>query len=627
MLNQRLGWTKAGRDGKEEKKEKNKIMAAATSSSTSSLALAGLASGIDWTTIINDMVAAESAPITQWQSQQTTLNSQNTAYQTIGSDLTNLQNDVTTLSSASFFQSATTSSSNATVATATAQAGTPLGTYAFAATQLATAAAQEGATISAQPISSTTDVSNVDLDSGAFADPITAGTFTVNGQTIKVAATDSLQSVFTQINTATNGAVTASYDPTTDEITLASSAPITLGSGADTSNFLQATQLYSNGTGTVTSLNALAGINVNATANQSNLATAITDGGNGQGAFEINGVTINFDASTDSINDILQAINNSAAGVTATYDGANNRFVLTNNGTGNVGMTMQDVTGNFLAASGLSGGTLQAGTNLQYSINGSATMTNESNTVDASSIGLTGLSITALSTGSTDITTSSDTSTIATAITSFVNDYNTVQNYISAQTTISTSTSSATGSTDSTTTTTGTPGLLMGDMDAEGIATNLRQLVDASPLSGIVENLNDIGIASNGTDNTLSTNSLVLNDALTNNLSQITQLFTNPTNGLATTVGGYLTDTLSSSGVIASQEQSLTSQSTDITTSITNLQQKITNDETEMQNQFVEMEDAISSINISKEYLDAYFNTPSTTNDAPTAATSSSSSG
>jgi flagellar hook-associated protein 2 len=601
-------------------------MAAATSSTSSSLALAGLASGIDWTNIINDMVAAESTPITQWQSEQTTLNSQNSAYQSIGADLTNLQNDVTTLSSPSFFQSATASSSDSSVATVAAQSGTPVGNYTFSVSQLATAAAQNGSTISAQPISSTDDVSNVDLDSGSFADPINAGTFTVNGQTITVAATDTLQSVFDQINTATSGAVTASYDSTTDEISLASSSPITLGSGADTSNFLQATQLYANGTGAVTSLNALAGININALANQSNLATTISDGGNGQGEFEINGVAIDFDASTDSINDILQSINSSAAGVTATYDGANNRFVLTNNNTGNVGMTMQDVTGNFLAATGLSSGTLQAGANLQYSINGGNTTTSESNTIDASSIGLTGLSVTAQSLGSTNITVSPDTSTIATAITNFVNDYNTVQNYISSQITISTSTSSTTGATDSTTTTTGTPGLLMGNMDVEGIATDLRQITDASPLSGIIENLNDIGISSNGTDNTLSASSLVLNDALTNNLSQITQLFTDPTSGLATTLGSYLSDTLSSNGVIATNEQNLTNQSSDITTSITTLQTKITNDETEMENQFVEMEDAISSIDVSKEYLNAYFNSTATTTDAPTAATSSSSS-
>jgi flagellar hook-associated protein 2 len=324
----------------------------------------------------------------------------------------------------------------------------------------------------------------------------------------------------------------------------------------------------------------------------------------------------------------LQSINASGAGVTATYDGANNRFVLTNNNAGDVGMTMQDVTGNFLAATGLSSGTLQAGANLQYSINGGETMTSESNTVDASSIGLTGLSITAQSVGSTDINVSSDTSTIANAITNFVNDYNTVQNYISSQTTISTSTSSTTGATDSTTTTTGTPGILMGNMDIEGIATDLRQLTDASPLSGIIENLNDIGISSNGSDNTLTTSSIVLNDALSNNLSQIAKLFTDPTSGLATTVGSYLKDTLSSSGVLASGEQSLTNQYSDISTSITNLQTKITSDETEMQNQFVEMEDAISSINVSKQYLDDYFSSSSASDQtAPQAATSASTGG
>jgi flagellar hook-associated protein 2 len=124
----------------------------------------------------------------------------------------------------------------------------------------------------------------------------------------------------------------------------------------------------------------------------------------------------------------------------------------------------------------------------------------------------------------------------------------------------------------------------------------------------------------------LSTSSLVLNDALTNNLSQITQLFTNPTYGIATTVGSYLTDTLASNGVVKTKEQSLSSQSAAITTSITTLQQKITNDETEMQNQFVEMEDAISSINISKEYLAAYFNSSSTINTTPSSSSSSSTS-
>ncbi len=579
--------------------------------------MSGLASGINWTNIINDMAAGESAPITQMQAQQTTINSKKTAYQTIGTDLTNLQSDLTKLSSASFFHSTTVSSSNSGVATATTTSGTPVGAYTFAVSQLATSAAQNGSAVSAQSINSTTDVSNLVLGAAALADPISGGTFTVNGKIITIATSDTMQSVFDQISTATGGAVTGGYDPGKDEITLSSSSPIVLGSSADTSNFLQATQLFTNGSGAVSSLNALAGINLNAAASQSNLSGGIVDDGNGQGAFEINGVTINFDASSDSINDILQSINTSEAGVTASYDGPNQHFVLTNNNTGNMGMTMQDVSGNFLAATGLSSGTAQAGVNLKYSINGGATMTSASNTINASSEGLAGLSVTAQSTGSTSIAVNSDTSTIATAITNLVNDYNTIQNYITSQTTSTSSTSSTTGATTS------TPGVLTGDMDAEDIATSLRHLINSSPLSGVIQNLNSLGISSNGHDNTLTANTAVLNAALADNLGQVTQLFTKPTTGLAAMLGGFLSSTLGNSGVVSNKEKSFTSQNTAIGTSITNLQTKITNDEAVMQSQFVAMEDAINSINVDKQYLTAYFNSPTTSNSAPTAASSS----
>ena len=150
-------------------------------------------------------------------------------------------------------------------------------------------------------------------------------------------------------------------------------------------------------------------------------------------------MAINFNAAKDTVNDVLQRINNSAAGVSATYDSLDNQFELTDTSPGDVGISMQDVTGNFLAASGLSTGTLQAGNNLQYSINGGGTISSQSNTIDAGSSGITGLSVTALAEGTTTITVSSDTSGISSAINSFVSDYNAVQNYISSQTPSTTS--------------------------------------------------------------------------------------------------------------------------------------------------------------------------------------------
>ena len=88
-----------------------------------------------------------------------------------------------------------------------------------------------------------------------------------------------------------------------------------------------------------------------------NFATAVSDGGSGAGEFKINGVSISFNSSTDSVSDVLNRINASAAGVTASFDSVNDRFLLTSKATGDMDIAMEDVTGNFLSATGLSGST------------------------------------------------------------------------------------------------------------------------------------------------------------------------------------------------------------------------------------------------------------------------------
>jgi len=592
---------------------------ASTSSTQSALALSGLASGMNWTAIVSELLQVEAAPETQMTSDETTDQNENAGFQTIGTDLAALETDLKTLSNPSFFQSRTTSLSNPDVASATAGNNTALGTYALDVAHLATNSVQVGTTAAA-PLSSTDDVSNVTLSSAGFATPVTAGTFTVNGQSVTVTTGESLQDVFTAIGTATNNAVTASYDSSTDEITLSSNSAITLGSDTDTSNFLQAAELYGNGGDTVTSAAPLGGINLTDTLDSANFATPVSDGGSGAGAFTINGVTINFDASTDSVSDVLQAINNSGAGVTATYDSTDNRFELTDNSTGDVGISMQDVTGNFLAASGLSGGTLQAGQNLQYTINNGGTLYSQSNTVNAGNSGISGLSITATGAGVTNITVGSDTSTIASTIGQFVTDYNSVQSYISSQTV---TTTSSTG--------TVTAGLFTGNLDVENIAFTLRQMMDATPSGGTAgaENLNDLGIASNGNDNTLaSPDTTTLDSALTNNLSAVQNLFTNATTGLATTLSTYVNGlTTANTGVLATDETNATSQAKSEANSISTLQSKITNDQTTLDNQFAAMETTIESINTEKQYLDDYFGASgSTAQSAPTAAGSGTSS-
>src|SRR5262249_43336640 len=147
------------------------------------------------------------------------------------------------------------------------------------------------------------------------------------------------------------------------------------------------TQLFNNGGTSVTSSSALGHVQLTTSMTNAQLTTPLNDGGSGQGQFTINGVTINFNASTDSIKNVLDRINASNAGVTASYDTLNNRFVLTNNVSGDIGVALQDVTGNFLAATGLSGGALQHGQNLLYSLNGGPQLVNQSNTITKTSSG------------------------------------------------------------------------------------------------------------------------------------------------------------------------------------------------------------------------------------------------
>jgi flagellar hook-associated protein 2 len=540
---------------------------------------------------------AERAPETQWQQKQTAINAQNSAFDTIKDDLADLQTDIQALQDPTLYSGVMAQSSNSDVATATAATGAAPGTYSFNISQLATSAKINGLAGISSVISPDGDLSAVTLGTAGFSTPITAGSFSINGAQVTVATTDSLQQVFDKISTATNGNVTASYDATTDEITLASgdNSEIILGSAADTSNFLQVAQLYNNGTGSVTSASALGTVQLGGSMSAADLATAITDGGSGAGQFTINGVAINYNASSDSIQNVLDRINNSAAGVTAAYDPVNDRFTLTNKTTGDTGISMQDVTGNFLAATGLSGGTLQHGQNLLYTLNGgSQQLVSQSNTITPASSGIKGISVTAAQTGAVTVTASSDTSKISTAIQQFVTDYNAVQNAIASQQIVTTSSANKV-----------TPGVLTGDQTANGIASSLRSLVTASVpgLSGALNMLSNFGIQTNGQDNTLAVDTDALNSALSGNLNNVQTLFADSTSGLGTLINNYLNATIGDDGTLTNHQASLTQQSSDITTQISNLENKITADTQLWTAEFQAMEQAQSQANQQLTYL------------------------
>jgi flagellar hook-associated protein 2 len=558
-----------------------------------------LASGFDWQTLVSEIATADRAPETVLQTQQTNLQAQNTAYGSIISELQTFQTDVQALQQTSLYTGRTTSVADPTVLSATAATGATAGSYAFNITQMAAASVQNGGTGISGALSTGTDVSTLALASANFSQPVTAGTFTVNGNQITVATTDTLQQVFDKISAATGGAVTGSYDNTTDTITLSSGSPITVGSAADTSNFLQVAQLYNNGTSSITSANALGSIQLNSTLANANFSNGITGDTSGNGSFTINGVTINYNLNTDTVNDVMKRINASGAGVVASYDNINNRFILANATTGDLGISLSDVTGNFLAATKLSTGTLTRGANLHYTLNGGGQIVSYSNTIDATSSGVTGLSVTALKTGSTTVTVGSDTGDLNTAITNFIAEYNKVQTLIDTQTSTST---------DSTGAVTTSP--LTGDTDISNLASRLRnEVFNSVPgLSGTINQLAQLGYSTNGQDNTIAlTDSSALSNALSTNLSGVQDLFTNTTNGLAvqlnTYIGTLIGDSTGDTGSLVNHQNTLTSESTDLTNQINTIEQGVQAESARLTNEFVAMENTQAQINQQQQYL------------------------
>jgi flagellar hook-associated protein 2 len=588
--------------------------------------ITGLASGLDWQNIISELMTAARAPETQWKAQQTTEQSQISSLGTLNTDLTSFQDAAEAMSAGTTFSSCTAAVGDPSSGwTATAAAGTNLGQYNFNVSQLATTSITTGAPNVGSAISSSADVSGVTIGTMNVGIPITAGFFTVDGAQVTISTGDSLQDVLNNIGTDTSNAVSASYDPKTDTIKLASTTtpatPIILGAQNDTSNFLSATALYNNAavnTGTVSSANALGSVALGATIADSGLKLPVTDvDTSGNGTFAINGVSIAFNVNTDTLQNLLQRIDNSSAGVTATFNNANSQFSLTNNSTGAAGISVSESSGGLLAAMGLnsSGTTFTEGKNAEFSINNSSTFTSASNNLDASVDGISGLTVTATSTGPQTVNVATDTSNISSAINNLISAYNTVQTYITSQTQTTTN-ANGTVSTNP----------LSGNQDITSMQTDLQNIMfnSVSGMTGGINSLDSIGIGFTGTSPLLSVlDSSQLNSAIQENPAKINQLFTNYPDGLVAQLDKYITNATGPDGVIFTESTDLTSQSNTITTQISTLESQLTQQQAQLTTEFTNMETAESQYQSEITTLNSVLGTSSSSSSSSGSTTAS----
>jgi flagellar hook-associated protein 2 len=442
----------------------------------------------------------------------------------------------------------------------------------------------------------------------------TEGTFTVEGVQLSITSLDSYQDIQDKINNALNPSLVALYDTTSDQFVLTKNGggTISLGSSTDTSNFLEARQLAT-GTSPLNSSKAkgLSSARLTGAIDDANLSSWSSP--STSSSFKINGEAISYDSSSDSIQTILNRINSSTAGVTATYDTSNGSIILTNTNTGNLGIHISDDFGGLASTLGLTSGTLTQGVDAIFKINNGTNITSSSNTLDESVHGITGLSVTAkydsvtASENIQTITVSGDTTAAKDAINSFIEKYNAVQNAIEKYTKVTvdgTKVSSA---------------VLAGSRELATISRELRRILystgkDSSgvDLTGAVKRLSDLGVGFSGIENTISiTNSTTLDNRLASDSEDVVEYFTTANNGLVDRLDDMLERLVSTSsttpGTFQVQLDSISKQNKSLDKQIEEFERRLESQRALLENSFIAMERAQSGFQQQSAYLQKTF--------------------
>ena len=317
----------------------------------------------------------------------------------------------------------------------------------------------------------------------------------------------SLNDVIADINGSAIGvtaSITNDANGRANIVTVTSSqGNISFGNGADTSNFLSASGLITSATGsTRASANPLS---------RASQSAKLQDVGFNAGPLAagphnlvINGVEVAYDASTDSMTDVVNRINASAAGVTARYDSITDTFRLQNTKTGTLSITVADdgAGGDLAAKLGLIGATFTEGENAAYSIDGGPAQSSASNTITHNGVGVT---LNALTNGTpATVTVTQDATSALAAVKGFVSEFNNVMTAIGTAT-------KADGSREN-----NTSGPLSGDASLRQLKSDLRSIVTSMGVNidGTFTTLSQIGISFGAVGSALgSTNTLQLDEA------------------------------------------------------------------------------------------------------------------
>lgn len=580
------------------------------------MSISGLASGFDWKSVVEQLTAVERTPQTKVRTEQTTLASRRSALGQIATQLTDLQTKATALGDSSLYNRRSVSSSDTTIASVSTADGAVTGSYSINVTTLATPSSWLGATsgiispLHTADISASAAQAGPVLSAAGWGTTLTAGTVTIGVQnssgtvtnaTVTVATTDTLKEVLVKLDTAIGSTGGATYSSANDQVTITrpNGTNLILGSASDTSNLLSCLKLFTPASGAnAVSDSKLGSLKLFSSLSSQPLVTPLTYGTTATtGAFSINGVSISY-SSSSTLASVLNSINDSTAGVQASFDSGLNRIVLKNKEAGNRGVVLaQSGSSNLLTAFGLTGGTLSNGTDLVYSINGGATAKARSNTIKDSDSGLTGLTITASKVGTTTINSANDTGAARSAVDALVTSVNRVQSLISS---LTVSNRDAAGKI--------TAGVLAYDQTIFQLGSSLRSLLSLQLPGGpstTIRGLADLGYSTTGYTNELSaTNSASLNTALSSQLSEVQKFFSTTTTGLSERITSFVKPMVDeNSGTLPQRQKGLTEQSSKLDDQLVAMERRVQSNRERLLAGFRAMEAAQAKSNSQMQFL------------------------
>ncbi len=330
-------------------------------------------------------------------------------------------------------------------------------------------------------------------------------------------------------------------------------------------------------------------------------------------------------ASADTLVSAINSDPNGKAWATVTQEGTNGgpaTVVLSDRQTGvPAGNDLEPTSG-----TSLSGGTNYiAGTDAEYTLNGSGPYYSSSNTISGASLGGTGqptqgqgaqqtipgvtVSLNGV-TGSTPVTVTvgapaPSAQNITTAVQKFVTDYN------SAITQIQTQLNQTPSSSDP------TQGTLYGDSALQNLLSSMRQTMTTtiSGLTGSTNNMLDIGVSTGASTGSGSVSQSALSGDLTLDTNALTAALTSNATGVHQLMQSWsikfssLVDAEAGpGGTISTRIQSDTSQSSFLTTQIQNLQQANTIKQNQLVQEFANMEAALSQNQSTASWLTSQLN-------------------